>query len=79
VENPEEAFEICKKYVEGLEDANQEVQMEVLRESIKLYQTDPYGYSHPDAWANMQDVLIRMELMKKEINLEDAYTNDFSH
>jgi len=78
VENPEEAFEICKIYVEGLEDADQEVQMEVLRESIKLYQTDPYGYSHPDAWANMQDVLIRMELMKKEINLEDAYTNDFS-
>jgi NitT/TauT family transport system substrate-binding protein len=79
VDNPEEAFEICKKYVEGLEDADQDVQMEVLRESIKLYQTDPYGYSHPSAWSNMQDVLIKMELMKKEINLEDAYTNDFSH
>jgi NitT/TauT family transport system substrate-binding protein len=78
VENPEEAFEFCKKYVEGLEDADQDVQMEVLLTSINLYQTDPYGYSQPEAWSNMQDVLIRMELMKKEINLEDAYTNEFS-
>ncbi|MCJ7715378.1 MAG: ABC transporter substrate-binding protein [Anaerolineales bacterium] len=78
VENPEEAFDICKKYVEGLEDADQEVQMEVLLTSIALYQTDPYGYSQPEAWSNMQDVLIKMDLMKKEINLEDAYTNEFS-
>jgi len=78
VENPEEAFEICKKYVEGLEDADQEVQMEILKASINLYQTDPYGYSHPAAWTNMQEVLLKMELMKKEINLEEAYTNEFS-
>ena len=78
VENPEEAFEICKKYVEGLEDADQEVQMGILNASIDLYQTDPYGYSHPAAWTNMQEVLMKMELMKKEINLEEAYTNEFS-
>jgi NitT/TauT family transport system substrate-binding protein len=78
VENPEEAFEICKKYVEGLEDADQEVQMDILKASINLYQTDPYGYSHPAAWTNMQEVLLKMELMKKEINLEEAYTNEFS-
>lgn len=78
VENPDEAYEFCKKYVEGLEDADQAVQMEVLRTSIDLYQTDPYGYSHPAAWSNMQDVLIQMDLMKNEINLEEAYTNEFS-
>ncbi len=78
VENPEEAFQICFKYVEGLEDANQAVQLEVLKTSLELYQTDPYGYSHPEAWENMQDVLLTMGLMKHEINLEDAYTNEFS-
>ncbi len=78
VENPYDAFEICKKYVEGLEGADQDVQMDVLLASIDLYQTDPYGYSHSSAWSNMQDVLLKMELMKKEINLEDAYTNEFS-
>lgn len=78
VENPEEAYEISKKYVEGLEDADQEVQMGILRASINLYQTEPYGYSHPAAWTNMQEVLMKMDLMKKEINLEEAYTNEFS-
>ena len=78
VENPEEAFQFCFKYVEGLEDADQDVQFEVMKASLELYQTDPYGYSHPEAWENMQGVLLQMGLMKKEIDLEEAYTNDFS-
>jgi NitT/TauT family transport system substrate-binding protein len=78
VENPEEAFQICFKYIEGLEDADQDVQFEVLKASLDLYQTDPYGYSQPEAWENMQKVLLQMGLMKKEINLDEAYTNEFS-
>ncbi len=78
VENPEEAFQICFKFVEGLEGADQEVQYDVLKASLELYQTDPYGYSQPEAWENMQQVLLQMGLMKKEIDLEEAYTNDFS-
>lgn len=77
VENPAEAFEISKIFVEGLTEADQEVQMEILEVSISLYQTDPYGYSQPDAWENMQEVLLEMGLMKEEINLDQAYTNDF--
>lgn len=78
VENPEEAFQFCFKYVDGLKDADREVQYEVLTASLDLYQTDPYGYSQPKAWQNMQDVLLEMGLMKKEINLTEAYTNEFS-
>lgn len=78
VENPEEAFQISFKYVEGLEEADQEVQYQVLLASQELYQTDPYGYSQPEAWENMQQVLLQMGLMKKEIDLNEAYTNDFS-
>ncbi len=78
VENPEEAFQFCIKFVEGLEEADQEVQYQVLLASQELYQTDPYGYSQPEAWENMQQVLLQMGLMKKEIDLSEAYTNDFS-
>jgi NitT/TauT family transport system substrate-binding protein len=78
VENPEEAFQICFKFVEGLEGADQDVQFDVLKASMELYQTDPYGYSQPEAWENMQQILLQMGLMKKEIDLEEAYTNDFS-
>jgi NitT/TauT family transport system substrate-binding protein len=77
VEHPQEAYQYCMKYVEGLEDADQEVQFEVMKSSFSLYQTDPYGYSSPEAWNNMQDVLLDMELMKEPIDLEEAYTNEF--
>jgi NitT/TauT family transport system substrate-binding protein len=77
VENPQEAFEICFKFVEGLESADQDTQMKVLLASIELYQTDPYGFSHAKSWENMQEVLLKMDLMKKEINLDDAYSNEF--
>jgi NitT/TauT family transport system substrate-binding protein len=78
VENPDEAYQHCFKYIEGLEDADQEVQKQVLESSLALYQTDPYGYSNPQAWENMQEVLLEMGLMKAEINLTEAYTNEFS-
>ncbi len=77
VEHPREAFQYCFKYVDGLEDADQDVQMQVLESSVALYQTNPYGYSHPEAWENMQAVLLEMGLMKSPINLEEAYTNEF--
>lgn len=77
VENPNEAYEISKKYVEGLEDADRKVQMDVLTTSISLYQTDPYGYSDQDAWENMQRVLLQMGLMKEEIDLNETYSNEF--
>jgi len=79
VENPDEAYEISKKYVEGLADADEEIQKEVLAASISLYQTDPYGYSIASAWENMQDVLLNMGLMKEAIDLDAAYTNEFTN
>jgi len=77
VENPEEAYEISFEYVEGLEEAERDVQMEVLQTSIELYQTDPFGASDPEAWQNMVDVLTRMGLLEESINLDEAYTNEF--
>lgn len=76
VGHPREAFEIYFDYVKGLEDADHDVQYQVLLASLELYQTDPYGDSHPGAWANMHEVLVEMGLTKREIDLEAAYSND---
>ncbi len=78
VEHPEEAFEACYKFIEGLADADQQVQFDVLKASLELYQTDPYGYSDPEAWENMQEILLNMSLMKNAIQLDQAFTNEFS-
>ena len=75
--DPDEAFEISKKYVENLEQADQTVQKKVLATSIELYGTDRPGYSSPDAWQNMQDILLKMVLINEPLDLSEAYTNEF--
>ena len=78
IAHPEDAFEISKKYVEGLEAADADVQREILNTSIELYQKDPLGYTDPQAWENMQDVLLEMELISQPLDLDAAFTNDFT-
>ena len=75
--HPEEAFEISKKYVENLAEADQEVQMKVLLRSIELWQAERMGYSEPAAWENMQRILQQMGLLEAELDLEAAYDNSF--
>ena len=77
VQNPEEAFEICHKYVEGLVEVDQQVQQSVLKASIELYQTEPLGFSDHIAWENMQQVLLDMGMLTEAIDLNAAFNNDF--
>jgi NitT/TauT family transport system substrate-binding protein len=80
VADPGEAFEICKKYVENLEQADQVVQRQVLDASIQFWQVEgeePPGYSDPQAWQNMQDLLLEMGLIDEPLELDQAFTNEF--
>lgn len=76
IDNPDEAYEISKNYIENLEEGDQALQKEILAESIKLWQTDRLGYTDPQGWTNMQQVLLNMELLEEPLELEEAYTND---
>lgn len=78
--DPDEAYEISKKYVENLAQADARVQKEVLKTSVELYLSGAdarLGYSDPQAWQNMQDVLLHMGLLSRPLELEAAYRNDF--
>ncbi len=75
--DPDAAFEICKKFVEGLDQADQAVQRQVLQASLDFWRADRLGYSDPAAWDNMQAVLLEMGLLEEPIEISQAYTNQF--
>jgi NitT/TauT family transport system substrate-binding protein len=78
LDNPEETYEICKKFIEGLDQADQEVQKEILLTTMEFWKTDNLGYSDPQAWENMQDVLLDMGMLTQPLDLSQAFTNQFA-
>ncbi len=77
INDPEGAYSVSMDYVEGLDKADREVQMKILESSIEFWKADLPGYSDPQAWRNMQEVLVSMGLLSGELELEEAYTNKF--
>lgn len=79
IANPDEAYEISKKYVENLAQADAAVQKQVLRESLQFYihNEAPLGYTDPQAWRNMHEILLDMGLLSQPQELESAFSNDF--
>jgi NitT/TauT family transport system substrate-binding protein len=80
ITNPDEAYEISKNFVEtlaGADAADEEVQRQVLAASIVLWQAERLGYSQPEAWENMQAVLLDMGLLSAPLDLQAAYTNEY--
>jgi NitT/TauT family transport system substrate-binding protein len=53
------------------------VQRQVLAASIELWRADRLGYSDPQAWENMLQVLLAMGSLAQPIDITLAYSNDF--
>lgn len=77
IADPEEAYQISLAYVDELDKADKDVQMEVLLQSIDLWRADRLGYSNLVAWQNMLDVLTNMGSIPSSIAVEDAFSNQF--
>lgn len=77
ITNTDEAYEISKEFVEGLEQAQSDVLRNVLEESVSFWKTDQPGVSKPDAWTNMHNILLEMGLLETPLNVQDAYSNDY--
>jgi NitT/TauT family transport system substrate-binding protein len=77
IDDPQAAYEICKLYVEGLAEADQEVLFRVLLESIEFWTAERLGYSEPEAWDNIQEVLLDMELLEDALDMSEAFSNEY--
>ena len=77
ITNPDEAMQLSEAHIPNFADLDAKVQREVLLTSIEQWRTDRLGYSDPQAWENMQDVLLDMGFIESKMDLSKAFTNEF--
>jgi len=77
IDNPNEAFTLSESHIPNFADLDMDVQKQVLDTSIEQWKTDRLGYSDPQAWENMQNVLLDMGLLTEKMDLSKAFTNEF--
>jgi NitT/TauT family transport system substrate-binding protein len=74
LQDPDEAFEISKKYVEGMHDDRKAV----LESSLPLWRSETLGLTEPASWDKTQKILLQAGQLDAPIeNLEAAYDNRF--
>lgn len=72
--DPTAAYEISKKYVDGLDDSR----MNVLEASVPLWEAQNLGAIDATAWANTQQALLDAGLLDAPVdNLDAGFTNQF--
>jgi NitT/TauT family transport system substrate-binding protein len=77
IANPDEALKISSSYIPNFSDLDASVQRQVLLTSMEEWKADRLGYSDPQAWENMQNILLDMGLISQNLDLSKAYTNEF--
>ncbi len=77
IANTNEAYEISKNYVEGLDKTETDVLRNVLEESVPFWKADTPGVSNPEAWINMHAILLEMDLLSNPLDVQAAFTNEY--
>lgn len=77
IANPDEAFQLSQVHIPNFADLDASVQRQVLLTSIEQWRTDRLGFSDPQAWENMQAVLLDMGAIESNMDLNKAFTNEF--
>ena len=76
LEDPDAAFEVCKKYVTGLEE-NAAAQRAVLETTLTYWQAPDLGHFTPEAWATAQQVMLEAGLITQPVLVESLFTHQF--
>ncbi len=75
---PQATFDICKSYVEGLNDPqNAKTQLAVLEATLDYWRTDTPGRFDADSWQQAQQVMLEAGLIERTVPLESLFTNQF--
>jgi NitT/TauT family transport system substrate-binding protein len=75
IADPDAAYAVCRKYVEGLAE-DDPIQKKVLLATLEFWKTDKPGVSELTAWQNMDSTLRTMGLLSGPLDVGKAFTND---
>jgi NitT/TauT family transport system substrate-binding protein len=74
LDEPDQAYEVSKKYVEGLDDSRKDV----LAASLPMWQADTLGLTGESSWQRTQEVLLEIGFLDVAVeDLDAAFTNEF--
>ncbi|MDY0019089.1 MAG: ABC transporter substrate-binding protein [Anaerolineae bacterium] len=76
LDDPDTAFEICKNYVEGLEE-NAETQRGVFERSLDLWKAPHLGVFTTESWEEAQQAMLEAGLIEQTVPVETLFTNAF--
>ncbi|MFQ3535808.1 MAG: ABC transporter substrate-binding protein [Aggregatilineales bacterium] len=76
IADPDLAYQVSRKFVEGLAE-DDPVQKQVLLRSIELWKADRLGESTEAAWKLTAETLLSMGLIDSIEGYQDAFTNEF--
>jgi len=77
LDDPDAAFDICRRYVPEIDDESAPLQRAVLQESINFWRADDLGRSDAAAWQTSQAFMRRIGLIETEVEVSTLFTNDF--
>ncbi len=74
--DPDAAFEISTRYVEGL-SANADLGKAVLEATLPYWQTEQPGFSEAATWEHSQQVMRDAGLLDETLPVDALFTNEF--
>ncbi|MBC7251297.1 MAG: ABC transporter substrate-binding protein [Anaerolineae bacterium] len=77
LDDPDAAFDICRRYVPEIDDESAPLQRAVLQESINFWRADDLGRSDAAAWQASQAFMRQIGLIETEVEVSTLFTNDF--
>jgi NitT/TauT family transport system substrate-binding protein len=82
IANPDEAFKISLEYIPEAQRGDVQLQRKVLQETLPFWHnemTDKHGlgYSDPAQWQATHTFMRDSGLLKSDVDLSKAFTNDF--
>jgi NitT/TauT family transport system substrate-binding protein len=77
IAHPDEAFTLSEPHIPNFADLDADLQKQILATSMEQWKAERLGFSDPQAWENMQDVLLDMGLLTEKMDLGKAFTNEF--